>query len=259
MKSPLRFFALSVGLTLGLVHPAAAFAADPECEVNVNTTLTEAGRKVAPPSREHPAYYFPVVAGWREEGAVVAGEHAPPRAMVTKQLAKTLADQGYLVVGAKTPAPSLLLVFHWGYLNPQIDDLGSVDSPQKIFFNQKEMLALVGGTTLNHLDLEFEREAVMQGAEEDRYFVLVTAYDFADAQQKKKTVLWRARMSTPSAGLTMEEVVAALVKSGGPLFGRETVRPQWINAPVAKLGHVEIGTPTVVPDAPGAKTAPEKK
>src|SRR6185369_4147777 len=103
----------------------------------------------------------PVVAGWREEGAVVAGEKPPPTLTVVHEFAKTLATQGYLVVGPKTPRPTLLLVFHWGYMNPEVTDFGSDDPTQKVVFNQKEMLALVGGSTLGNLDLNFEREAVM--------------------------------------------------------------------------------------------------
>jgi hypothetical protein len=252
--------AARLALSVLAVSLAWARAGEPVCEVNVNTSITEAGKKVVPPTREKPAYYFPVVAGWREEGSLVAGEKPPPRLMVIHTLAKTLAGQNFLVVGPKTPPPTLLLVFHWGYMNPQIDDMsGDPENPQKVFFNQKEMLALVGGTTLPNLDLQFEREAVMQGAEDDRYFVVVMAYDFAEALKKKKTLLWVARMSTPSSGLTMADVVPALVASGGPLFGRETTQPKWITVPVGREGRVEIGTPTVVPDTAEKKPAPEKK
>jgi len=249
-----------LALVLGTSLLAPARAAEPRCEVNVNTSVTEAGKKLAPPTHEHPAYYFPVVAGWREKGAVVAGEKPPPVLMVVHEFAKALAGQGYLVVGPKTPPPTLLLVFHWGTLNPQIDDVSpDPENPQKLFYNQGEMLALVGGNTLPNLDLEFEREAVMQGAEDDRYFAIVSAYDFADAAKKKKTSLWVARMSTPSAGFTMTDVVAALIQSGSPLFGRETLRPTWITMPVGREGKVEIGTPTVVPEVPAPNGAPEKK
>ncbi len=238
---------------------AALSASEPTCEVNVNTTLTEAGRKVPAPSREKPAYYYPLVAGWREEGAVIAGERPPAKTFVIHELAKALAAQGYLVMGAKTPRPSLLLVLHWGCMNPQIEDFGSNDPSQKVFFNQNEMLSLVGAEKLGALDLSFEREAVMQGAEDDRYFIIVVAYDFADAMQKKKTKLWVARMSTPSTGLTMADVVRPLATSGGPLFGRETSRPQWITAPIVREGIVEVGRPVVVPDSPAKPTEPVKK
>jgi hypothetical protein len=247
VRSAARF-----ALLLGLVSTVSSHAADPRCEVNVNVSLTGAGRKLPPPTKEKPAFYFPLLAGYREEGSLVAGEKKPPPVLVAHVLAKALAAQGYLVVAKDTPPPSLLLVVFWGYMNPQIDEFGDAENPQTVFFNQKEMLALVGGQTLGNLDLSFEREAVMQGAEDDRYFVIVSAYDFADARKKKKTLLWTARMSTPSAGMTLAEVLPALINSGGPLFGRETTVPKWVSAPLAPEGKVEIGTPTVVPEKPAA-------
>lgn len=235
--SPTRF-AAACSLPLGGL---AAFAGEKACEVNINVEVTEAGKKFTPPTPAHPAYYFPVTGGFREEGAVKAGEKPPPRLLVLQQLAKTLAAQGYLVIGSKTPSPTVLLVFHWGSMNPQIDEFGDMEDPQKLFYNQREMVSLVGGHTLGNLDLWSEREAVMQGAEDDRYFVVVTAFDFAAAQRKQKMLLWRAKMSTGSAGFSMEDVVAALITSGGPHFGRETLRPAWETAPAANRGKVNLG------------------
>jgi hypothetical protein len=92
--------------------------------------MTEAGRKITPPTKESPAFYYPVLAGYRESGSLVAGETSPPPTPVAKLLAKALAAQHYYVVGTKTPPPSLILVFHWGYMNPQIDDIGDSENPQ---------------------------------------------------------------------------------------------------------------------------------
>ena len=139
--------------------------------------------------------------------------------------------------------PSLILAIHWGYMNPEIEDFGAPDDPtQKVFFNQNQMLALVGGNTLNNLDLDFEREEVMQGAEQDRYFVVVSAYDFAPyARSHKKILLWQAKMSVPSNGVIFEQVLGPLVQVGGPMFGRETTRPKMVMAPVTPEGKVEVG------------------
>lgn len=250
------FFTLGVALILA----AGGVGAPRTCEVNVNVSLTEAGKKIAPPTPAKPAYYYPLLAGWREEGPAEAGEKAPIPAALVKPLARALARQGFLVVGHGTPPPTLLLVFHWGAIN--VDELETEDEDgetQKTVLNQSKMLALVGGNTFGALDLNFEREAVMQAAEEDRYFVLVSAFDYEDAVKKKKTLLWRARMSTPSLGVVMTDVVQALVESGAPHFGRATVRPVWTDAPVRE-GRVEMGEPTLVTgDAPSAnRQAPEK-
>lgn len=235
----------------------AVVAGDRTCSVNVNVSVTEAGRKVTPPTPEHPAYYYPVLAGWREEGAVEAGEKAPRKEALIKPLARVLAAQGYLVVGTHTPPPTLLLVLHWGSINPDMDEtMDDEGNTWQQVLNERQMLALVGGSTLNALDLGFERDEVMQAAHEDRYFVVVSAFDFADATKKKKTLLWRARMSTPSAGVVMADVVKAMVESGGPYFGRSTTRPLWVEAPV-RQGRVDVGELIVVPEKTDAAGANE--
>jgi hypothetical protein len=239
------------------------FGPPKDTEVNIVVDLTEDGRKVPLPTRAQPAFYFPVVGGYREMGALVAGEKRPPATPVARLLAKALAAQGYLVMGEKTPPPTLLLVFHWGYMNPQIDDATpavppddpSQALPQQIFWNQKEMLALVAGHTLTDRVMGFEREDVLQAAREDRYFVLVAAFDFEAAKERKKKLLWLARMSTPSNRITLAEALPALIASGGPHFGRETDRPQIVTALLAREGKVEVGTPTVVDEPGKAKSA----
>lgn len=249
----LAFFALTAAAPL---H-AGFFGPPKDVDVNVVVDLTDDGRKVAPPSREHPAFYYPVLAGYREMGALVAGEKSPPPTPVAHLLAKALAAQHYFVVGPKTSAPSLILVFHWGYMNPQVDDVGTDDEPQQVFWNQREMLALVAGNTLGNLGLSFERDDVLQAARDDRYFVMVSAYDFEAAKQKKKKLLWQAKMSTPSNRVALADVLPAMIATGGPHFGRETERPKSIAAPIVREGKVEIGTPTVVDEAAKAPPKPD--
>lgn len=262
---PARSLMLGVALALllGPISSANAgflgFGAPKDTDVNVVVDMTEAGRAVSPPTKEKPAFYYPVLAGYREAGSLVAGEKSPPPAPVAKLLAKALATQNYYVVGAQTPAPTLLLVFHWGYMNPQIDDLGDAENPQQQFWNQREMLALVAGNTLKNIGVfDFKRDDVLQAARDERYFVLISAYDFAAAKEKKKKLLWQAKLSTPSNGVSLAEVLPGMISAGGPHFGRETKLPAMVNAPIAKEGKVEIGTPTIV-DETGQPAAPKKK
>jgi hypothetical protein len=122
------------------------------------------------------------------------------------------------------------------------------------------MLALVAGNTLNNISaLSFEREDILQAAQDDRYFALLSAYDFAAAKEKKKKLLWQAKMSTPSNRVSLAEVIGSMIAAGGPHFGRETKRPESVAKPIAKEGKVEVGTPTVVPDTDKAKTPPPEK
>ncbi len=258
-----KLLVVIIGATLASALPTRAgflgFGAPTDTNVNVVVDMTDEGKKFAPPTKEKPAFYFPVVAGYREEGALVAGEKKPPTNPVAHLLAKALAAQNYYVVGTKTPAPTLLLVFHWGYMNPQIDENPDPDNPQKTFWNQREMLALVAGNTLKNVgQFGFEREDILQAAQDERYFVIVSAYDFKAATEKKKVLLWRAKMSTPSNRVSLAEVLPSMITAGGPRFGRETKLPESVTAAIAKEGKVEIGTPTVVKE-PASDSATSKK
>ena len=121
------------------------------------------------------------------------------------------------------------------------------------------MLALVAGNTLSNINpFGFQREDILQAARDERYFVIVSAYDYAAATQKKKTLLWRAKMSTPSSRVSLAEVLPGMIAAGGPRFGRETRLPESVTAPIAKEGKVEVGTPTVIKD-PADPSSPKKK
>ncbi len=243
---------------LGMLLPGGAWARD----IMVNVDMTPEGHKAVHPTPEHPAYYLPVVLGYQELGGdKAAGEHIPPDKDVMAQLASQLAAQGYLpshversephhrskdaernpAAAAKlAPPPSLVVTFFWGSLNP-------VKMPNGQVVNQDRMMALVAGKAMDSLQpfsMRFE-DVIQQGVEMDHYFIIVAAYDFQayfGQRPPRKVLLWTARMSIPSAGLWLPQIVPALAKAGGPFFGRETTRPQWIHPPT---GEVKAGTPEV--------------
>lgn len=241
---------LSIGLPATLA--AAWFGPPKETQVAVNVDLTPEGRKVSPPSPGHPVYYFPLLGGYRELGAIVAGEKKPAPDAVAHLVAKALASSGYFVASQKHPSPSLLLVINWGYLNPETDESGAPGESTKTIFNEGQMLALVGGANFGGYYYDFGREDIIQAAHENRYFVVVSAYDFEAARKHKKVPLWHARMSVASDGVELAQVLPAMVNTGARHFGRETSRPELIFAPIDRTGTVEIGTPRVVPDTPPA-------
>lgn len=237
------FIKFLLPLPLAAVAVSSLPAAPKETEVNVNVILTEAGRNFASPAPGAPVYYYPLVGGFREEGAIMAGDKPPARNAVLRQLAKTLAEQGYLVMNKNSPSPTVALVFHWGSMNPEIFNAfeGDDENAFELFSNQSQMLALVGAQMSSPFVRGMEREAILEAAREDRYFVVVSAYDIKAALQKRKVLLWRARMSTPSLGVTADQVMGALIKSGGPHFGKETRRPALITAPLEQRERVDLG------------------
>lgn len=240
-------------------------AAPKEGDVIVVVDVSEAGKKVAPPSPEHPAFYVPLVIGYREEGGVLGGEKAPPpKDVVLRHFAKTLAEQGYRVVAPGTGEPTLLLVFSWGSWNPLHDTMPIEASPDETesnlpppgpgeltrtlpSTNGRNMLALVAGNTVKNIPwmpsnmTNTELENVTSDAADNRYFAVVAAFDWAAAQEKKRVILWSAKMSIRSTGVWLDEILPAMIASGGPFFGRETLERQQVAVPLVRDGKVELG------------------
>ena len=59
--------------------------------------------------------------------------------------------------------------------------------------------------------------------EESRYYIVITAYDFAELTQKNnKKVLWQTRVSVRSPGNSFDSTVAAMLKSASKYAGQNT-------------------------------------
>lgn len=265
--SRLALFALGLGL---LGPPSGAANTRPLAEVVANAELTEEGKKIPHPASDRPAYYVPVILGWQESGKIIAGEEPPKRDLVLKQLGQALAKEGYVLQALRpdsnTTLPSLIIAVEWGSLNPLVTGHGALDlgtgeggtlSPADIRndptqatssdFNQKAMVALVAGSAFRRQVVLSETgwRKIRDAVDDDRYFIIVSAYDFAASLKGRQILLWRARMSTASQGVWMNDVVPALVTAGAPLFGRQTEAPVWREFPVRE-GRVELGALKVI-------------
>lgn len=219
-------------------------------QVIVVGDVTAEGQKLELPSAGHPTYYFPVVVGDREMGASVAGEKMPVKNEVLHTLAMALAKQHYLVMDAAHP-PEQLMIFWWGSMNPEIQGFGSGDPTEQVFFNEREMLALVGAYKAGRLATR-NQEELRTAARDDRYFVILMAFDYAAARQRQKKLLWMAKMSTAAVGTDLPSVIPALAASGRPAFGRDTT-PDWVDS-----GKVREESVIIAPlEVKG--TVPEKK
>lgn len=239
-------------------------------EVSANAELTEAGRKIPTPAPGHPVYYVPMILGWHEEGALVAGEEPPKRAAILREVGQALGKEGYLLQalrpGGNATLPSLVITVEWGYINPVITHEGAMnqttgdggtmavagmrDDPtqrESTQLNQREMVTLVAGSAISrqaHFS-EADWQRLNEAFAEDRYYIIVSAYDFAASLKGEQVLFWRTRMSTPRQGVWMNDVVAALVAGGASLFGRQTDVPTWQNFRVRE-GRVEMGDSKVV-------------
>ncbi len=221
------------------------WAAEKTAEIRIVVDLTSDGRKLPAPSRERPVIYLPVTAK-----DLPVGDDAPPRESVHRWLAEALAQQGYLPVNPPQDRPSQLLVFQWGGLDPKIEefeaqyDENSVVAGQR-FWNERDFIDLLAGASAGRPMASWQREKLRNEATASRYFVRLRAYDYEAAKKKQSKLLWHARVSTPADGVKLREVLATLIKAGGPHFGRQTREPVLMRRPYVPDRKVELGDPTV--------------
>ena len=264
---------LRAALFFAAFLPASALRANDDIRVDVVVDMTDAGKKVARPTIDKPAYYFPLTVGYKEQGAFIADQGPPPATLEVQHLiAKALYDQGYRVTNAVSPA-SLVLVFWWGHISPSLvsTEAGPALSHTSVFngkgfnaedprelvaqlptdeaANEKQMISIVAGNTRDYQyatekpSPKLEQILVMERS--PRHYMLVSAFDFQDWVKHKTTLLWQAHISTELEGHTLGEVLPTLIATAAPMFGRETTAPELIAAPVAPMGRVIVGTPEV--------------
>lgn len=81
------------------------------------------------------------------------------------------------------------------------------------------------------------------------YFVVISAFDYEAMAKNKKVLLWRARLSLDSNGLSISDAIPALLGHSAPFLGRDMDVPA-TDSPRMMRGKdkVQIGEATVVPD-----------
>ena len=252
----MRPIAVPVLILLATV-PAALLAPTARgADVIVYSRLTDDGRKLAAPTADHPVYYLLVAGGFSEAGQTVRGERSPPPAVVEKLVRAALGAQGFIAASKQSPRIDIFVVFNWGCLNPVVvstfvegradPNNPSVQPPlieHREILNDQQMLGLLGVAALDdrHFATDNEVRQIAQAAGENRYFVVLSAYDFAAITHQERKLVWRAMMSLASAGTDLAESLPALVKAGAPFFGRESGLPQHIAESLVPPGKVEIG------------------
>ncbi|HZP59936.1 MAG TPA: hypothetical protein VFB27_06385 [Opitutaceae bacterium] len=275
--SKLALILAAVGATMTIAR------ADRTRDVIVYSYVTEAGQKLTPPTADHPATYLLIPGSYVEAGDKVAGEKTIAREKVDQFVRNALAAANYRGVNRKAmgifhgeltgnfpknydPARDdsrdldYIIVYHWGYQNPEVVDLGSDMSDEsqaanRLVFNQAQMIALVAGASFDKLTPGFsDYNDVIQAANENRYLVVISAFSPAAYfnHQREKKLLWRAQMSLSSDGTTQEESMPALVSASVPYLGRATDMPQRVNESLDRPSQVIIGSPEVKEYLPSA-------
>jgi hypothetical protein len=233
-------------------------------QVDVVVDMTDAGRKVAPPTSGQPVYYLPLPEGFEKVGYAPYYQRPPPTATeVERFIERVFAAQGYRVL-VHGSHPTLCLDLVWGYIAPESAYGGRSTVPPGW------MAALLYGNTVNTGSYDSHTRTadgtpldnraaddLKQSRRYGRYFVIVSAFDFQDWLHHKATLLWRAHISTPIWGHYFDQVLPSMVATAAPLLGRETTHPTVVTAPVVPDGHVVVGAPYIKGD--GSPAAPANK
>lgn len=124
--------------------------ANPELELTVITEMSDAGKKLPPVSRDHPAYYVAHSMGYQQHGDVSGGEKTLKAEEIGRLLESSLKTGGYLPAEAAHQPPSLAIIYMWGTHNTleEGDPDNSVHSYEEIARNFLDRAALVGGEKL---------------------------------------------------------------------------------------------------------------
>lgn len=233
-----------------------------DVQVITVTDATPAGRLRRRPSESDPMYYVAVSAGYHDLGGIIAGDKIPPEAVVNRTLTRILARQGYLPASKLHP-PTLLLVWTWGTLYTQRMYLPGWPDSNGVLVNRNQILRFLGGYKVGlvskHPD-DFPDETLAPGlflqsadaralsdlSDEDLYIAAVAAYDYRAALRKRRQLLWLTKISCPSRGLVMADVIPTMLAIAGPNIGRETAKPVWVRASEKFKPEVKIGNPSVV-------------
>lgn len=234
----------------------------PPPEVIAAADRSVAGRDYSPPTAKNPQYYVLTTVGGLELGAVYAGEKIPPREQIEPLIVNALEKQHFRLATEKTPSPQLVIVYAWGSMNPDTLDLGNTNVPPAQL-NTREMMSLVTTSKTHVVPGNIDNAVDMSVIYEGRYFILVGAYDYATFNKpakpggKKRTVLWRAKLSTGNIGTTLNEAIPVLLEMGADFFGADGAAATLSTR--LRKGSVEIGEAKVIEEDVAKKVPPSEK
>lgn len=264
MKTLLNLFpGLAAAGLLGII--AAPAAAGRNLQMVVVAEQTGAMTAPALPTPEHPASYVAFDGGYIEAGDPIANLQPPVAATVAQALQAALAGRGYEPASGPT-TPSVILIYHWGFIRR---DSQAVRNGNKIDPNLHARLSLVSpdrqredleqdlvnshllgsGNAVTHGPgfLNFHQRDVLQLAHDSRYFVVVSAYDYAAASRQDPKLLWRAKMSAYDGGISMAEALPSLLQGGAPFLGRNLGDFEYVTTSLVSGGRGEPGVQRFAP------------
>ncbi|PTY05479.1 hypothetical protein DB347_13950 [Opitutaceae bacterium EW11] len=193
------------------------------------------GENYTAPTAQNPVAALVVDGGLIEGGDTVGGEIIPPPQAVAAALRTSLVAQGYQPAKAGE-TPSLALVYHWGSLrvrhfarpmpdmDPNLQARIALVAPPKTAYDLRSDMELHSAGQPSFIHQYPDWRDALQLAHDDRYFVTVTAYDYAALMRGETVALWRTRLSAADNSGSLDETVEALAAGIGQYLGRDLSR-----------------------------------
>lgn len=190
-------------------------------------------------STAQPPRYVALASGFWEAGEPYAGEKPPSPAAVAIELRAALASRGFEPASA-ADTPGILLTYHWGVMTG-----AALRRPTQFGLDQRgrARLALVAPLKLVR---EVEHDVVLstralagvdyieahghqqtwEQAADPRYFVIVSAYDYAAFAHGRAEALWRVKLSARMNAGNARRVIPALARGSAAYFAAAFEQPQ---------------------------------
>ncbi len=230
----------------------------PELEAVTVTDVTPAGRERGDASPSHPLYFAAISGGYRDFGAIKAGEKPLDRRVADDTVLKVLAKRGYFPAGPDR-RPDLILAWHWGTFNTHY-----FLAPNGFTYRgyRRAKLNFLGGYKVglpDTRDMAFPEQALASGlsfqssdasllqsiADDDLYVAVITAFAPQLTDGGRPVMLWRTRVSCPATGFWLPEAFPSMLAIAAPYIGRETEKPVRIRAserfrPEVNFGELQL-------------------
>ncbi len=248
------------GFHLDLVPKA--FQSDPQIEMTVYGERTEYGRTLPDVSVEEPVYYVAQSKGYQPMGSNPIVEHPPAQEKIDKLLQRVLELRGFLPARERTHPPTLAILYYWGsHSGLTVSDL--VEHPEMRYLRDRDILQrtqLVGGRAAVEKrawqmgygvlpGVYMAKEAhLLNQAEENLYYVVVSAYDFNTLALGERRLVWRTTMTVNDVGVSMKETLPPLIVSALAYLGRDTGEPVALERRIQR-GSVTLGPLMIIGEA----------
>jgi len=234
-----------------------AFSKNPLLTMTVFTDVTQLGRSLPAATKEAPVYFATHDLGMQMMGEQMAGQLSPAPADLQRTLFSALAAGGYQPA-PEGRSPGLLLVYYWGsHYSMDPDQVEAF--PELNHQRLMERAMLVGGPAyrrqIRH-EIEFghtfadrtpKKTFLITQTAGDLYYVVVSAYDYAELAAGRRKLAWRTTMTVSTNGVAMRDGLPPLIMTAADYFGHETAEPVAINRR-ARRGTVTLGPLYIVAD-----------